>query len=241
MYGYAQDKHQKKAPHFSTQNSKLKTFHPQVKSLLYPCHEKMERKQQHLEIYSRAQLRRTPLCIHTDATATYRCLWNLTAMCSLAESNVYNSEERLFSGPSLKPSFVRFLNRTQRSVDVIWINYDGLRVKYKTLGPYEYFDVNTFVNHPWIFRDTESFDKMVVCNKDVFHPEPWDKASSDGVPSSPQRRLVCITIPVYRLKDRCFQIIRHYLRSKDAIFEADIPLVLKKEFFSYAQQAADRK
>ena len=39
------------------------------------------------------------------------------------------------SGPSSVPSFLRFINRTPRLVDVIWLNYDGIRIRYKTLPP----------------------------------------------------------------------------------------------------------
>lgn len=55
------------------------------------------------------------------------------------------------SRPSRGLSFVRFMNITQRKVDVIWINYEGARVRYKTLEPQEFVDVNK----------TDSFNKYI--------------------------------------------------------------------------------
>lgn len=37
----------------------------------------------------------------------------------------------LRSKASNKHAYIRFMNMTRRKVDVIWINYEGVRVKYK--------------------------------------------------------------------------------------------------------------
>ena len=65
----------------------------------------------------------------------------------------------LRSEPSTHHSFVRFCNRTLRRADVIWFNYTGQGVKYKTLLPTQTVDVNTFVGHPWMFRDHDTGDR----------------------------------------------------------------------------------
>jgi von Hippel-Lindau disease tumor supressor len=41
-------------------------------------------------------------------------------------------------------------------VNILWLNYEGERVRYKTLQPNQFVDVNTFVGHPWIFRDADT-------------------------------------------------------------------------------------
>ena len=63
-------------------------------------------------------------------------------MCSVKVNNLEDSGRRL--------AFVRFFNASPRNVDVIWINFNGGRVKYKTLEPKQFFDVNTYVAHPWV-------------------------------------------------------------------------------------------
>jgi hypothetical protein len=47
------------------------------------------------------------------------------------DNNFYRLGPRLRSKSSARASYIRFLNTTTRRVDVIWINYDGVRVKYK--------------------------------------------------------------------------------------------------------------
>jgi von Hippel-Lindau disease tumor supressor len=95
------------------------------------------------------------------------------------------------AGRSLIYSFVRFINKTLRRVDIVWLNYEGARVKYKTIQPEQFVDVNTFVGHPWIFRDADSGDRLVVHLHEIFQPLGW--SSADGWP--PQRKVVNISIP----------------------------------------------
>ncbi|XP_064649754.1 von Hippel-Lindau disease tumor suppressor-like [Lineus longissimus] len=121
-------------------------------------------------------------------------------------------------------SYVRFVNLTLRRVDVIWLNYQGIRVHYKTLDPEQYFNINTYVGHPWIFRDSLTGDKLVVRLKEVFEPVVW--TGDDGWP--PQRKVVNITIPVYSLKERCLQILRRVVPRKH-INHLEIPHTLKVE------------
>ena len=70
-----------------------------------------------------------------------------------------SGEVKLRSEPSRTHSYVRFCNRTLRRADVIWFNYEGQGVKYKTLLPTQTVDVNTFVGHPWMFRDHDTGDR----------------------------------------------------------------------------------
>ena len=77
------------------------------------------------------------------------------------------------SQPNRGLSFVRFRNVTHRTVEVIWINYEGIRVKYKTLQPDEFFDVNTYVAHPWIFLDAATHERLNANSRNIYEPGLW--------------------------------------------------------------------
>lgn len=77
------------------------------------------------------------------------------------------------SRPNKELSFVRFLNLTHRKVEVIWMNFEGVRVRYKILEPQDYFDVNTYVAHPWVFQDSKTHEYLLANLKEIYEPTPW--------------------------------------------------------------------
>jgi VHL beta domain len=48
---------------------------------------------------------------------------------------------------------LNFLNKTKTSINIIWIDYEGLRKPYKTLAPNQAFTQSTYVSHPWLITD----------------------------------------------------------------------------------------
>lgn len=118
------------------------------------------------------------------------CARNILKMAEASEPIQRGVEVRK-SKKSVICSFVRFMNRTQRGVDIVWLNYEGARVKFKTLSAYEFVDVNTYVGHPWIFLDMETGERLVVNLKSVYEP------TTGWVPGHwpPVRKVVNITIP----------------------------------------------
>ena len=89
-----------------------------------------------------------------------------------------NGGEQPRSIQSQQFSYIRFINRTQQTVDLFWMNYAGERVKYITLQPGGQFSVETFATHPWIFRDAISGYPLQVEGQEVFYPQPWDPGHS---------------------------------------------------------------
>ncbi|OXA58667.1 von Hippel-Lindau disease tumor suppressor [Folsomia candida] len=134
------------------------------------------------------------------------------------------------SKASRRPSYIRFKNTTERKVDVIWINYDGVRVKYKTLQPKEFFDVTSFVSHPWIFRDSDNHTKLICSSREIFDcPEPVYVKVNDGVRAT--RKLVNISLPLYSLHDCAMQAIQKMMKDPDDVYALEIPSSLQKELY----------
>ncbi|KAK3103211.1 hypothetical protein FSP39_017458 [Pinctada imbricata] len=100
-----------------------------------------------------------------------------------------NNDNVLKSKKSVHCSLVRFQNRTERAIDIVWLNYEGARVKYKTLQANEFVDVNTFIGHPWIFLDVETGERMVTELRDVY------ESNTKWSVQNQTRKIVNITNP----------------------------------------------
>ena len=147
----------------------------------------------------------------------------------------------LKSRQSLHKSYIRFQNNTNRKVDIIWINYEGHHVKYKTLMPGSYYDVNTFATHPWLFIDSETQDRLVVQSKEVFSPEPWHlqirHLRRGEIPPRVERTNVYITIPLYPLRQRCLQVVRNNLSQPEDAFKLELPNSLRNELADMVRES----
>ena len=68
---------------------------------------------------------------------------------------------------------VRFINHSESHVNVLWLNYQGEQVLYSTLEPSNgYYDVNTFVTHPWIAVEEETNHLMLLNSRQIYFPTP---------------------------------------------------------------------
>ena len=68
------------------------------------------------------------------------------------------------------PSYVTFFNRSDRTVNLFWINYEGKLVRYGRIPPFKGTSMNTYVTHPWIVRDANTGYPLLLNGKSVFHP-----------------------------------------------------------------------
>uniref|UniRef100_UPI0035900707 von Hippel-Lindau disease tumor suppressor-like n=1 Tax=Myxine glutinosa TaxID=7769 RepID=UPI0035900707 len=117
----------------------------------------------------------------------------------------------LRSGPSMVRSFVVFCNASSRRVRPVWLNYKGEPQSYPDILPHRARAMHTYVGHPWLFRDVVSGDKLLVNGKEVFFP-PQGVVEQDG---NVRYIPIHITLPVYSLKERCLQVVRVLVPSRD--------------------------
>ncbi|XP_041367157.1 von Hippel-Lindau disease tumor suppressor-like [Gigantopelta aegis] len=95
---------------------------------------------------------------------------------------------------------VIFKNETKRDIDLYWIGYDGMYVRYaRNLRTDRIYNVFTFETHPWVARDSNT-GAVIHFNKtcSVFIPV----ANEDCLPV-----IVPLNIPVYTLKEISVQAL----------------------------------
>ncbi|XP_074660908.1 protein Vhl-like [Tubulanus polymorphus] len=122
------------------------------------------------------------------------------------------------------PTVVNFANTSERTVDVVWLDFNGRMVWYYTLEPTDSVEMQTYVTHPWVFIDKYSGARMRANRNMVYHPTP----NNGNVPT------VLIHIPVYKLKERCLQVVSKALHERTDAEKLDIPTTLKHDLLNYA-------
>ncbi|XP_040262765.1 von Hippel-Lindau disease tumor suppressor [Bufo gargarizans] len=101
---------------------------------------------------------------------------------------------------------VVFCNRSSRTVQPIWVNFQGEPQPYPALPPGTGRRMNTYLGHIWLFREVGT-DLALTANKSEIYTAT---ASRNGQPA-----IVNICLPVYSLKDCCLQVIRSLVKPED--------------------------
>ncbi|XP_042223729.1 uncharacterized protein LOC121867735 isoform X2 [Homarus americanus] len=135
--------------------------------------------------------------------------------------------KNLRSRKSKEKCFVLFVNCTHRKIDVCWINFNGISKKYKTLYPGNQVEIQTYVTHPWVFRDTETRAAFVMDSERVFFPKPilQEELTVDDEVSF-HHPPVFIYSPFYTLKALAAQVVGSLLPNPEDAYDLIIPRVL---------------
>lgn len=134
---------------------------------------------------------------------------------------LFRPENNLQSLRSQTQVAIRLDNLTNRSVDVIWINYTGEYVKYGRLNHNNFVDIDTFETHPWIAIDAETKNRLLIDKKFVFMPKPWRQLVHDQHPNLPWERIpplnprktFTITTPLLSLRYKTLLELRSYIKN----------------------------
>lgn len=129
--------------------------------------------------------------------------------------------------------YLRFVNHTNRCIELVWVNYNGAYERYTLLRRFShYVDINTFQTHPWIALDQYTKDLMRIDRRPIYYPQqimgverPDPNNPNIRYPIQPQnRRQICvITLPLYSLRERCLLELRNHLSSTDDVVALHLP------------------
>lgn len=118
----------------------------------------------------------------------------------------------IYSRQSMTKVFLNFVNHCGRNVDVFWIDYTG-KPKFMLYmaadKPKELYPINTFVLHPFEFRDRHTHERMYVDHNPIYWPQPWCILFNNL--SAQQRRVtVRVHFPVRSLYETAaWQVLMH--------------------------------
>jgi len=132
---------------------------------------------------------------------------------------------------------IYFANLSVHDVDVIWIDYEGYEVVYKTLRPRQMFKLQTFVSHPWIFRHRLTKRRFLFQTKPQTTCQDIVNSLTFIAQEVPHNEVQVIYIfDVFQsLKEKCFQSVYKSigLNGSEELNESDIPRALIKEYHKY--------
>lgn len=142
----------------------------------------------------------------------------------MEEQEVNQNEFKLRSVNSDIATHVQFINQSRHYARAWWLDFAGLPVSYGDIRPGSVSRMNTFLTHPWVFRDTRNGAKLLANLEEVYIPTPTEYEES----GDPRFLSVVINNPVYSLQDFCLMLIRKLVRNEDYC-RLDIPEALRQE------------
>lgn len=135
------------------------------------------------------------------------------------ELNEKDEQTIVKSIDSTRRAYVRFTNCTTRPVDLWWRDFQGRRRRYVRLEPQKFFDINTFLTHPWEFTDRDTKEQFVINNKTIFRPPT-------SIADMRFRTNWNITIPVRTLRYSAMLIIALLLPDQRAASQLNLPQII---------------
>ncbi|KAM9325865.1 von Hippel-Lindau disease tumor suppressor [Gastrophryne carolinensis] len=129
------------------------------------------------------------------------------------------SVPQLRSFNSRQPAHAVFCNRSPRTVQPIWVNFQGEPQPYPALPPGTGRRMITYLGHIWVFREVDTDVPLTVNKQEIYLPSP----NVNGQPA-----VVNICLPVFTLKERSLQVVRSLVKQED-YRKLEIPPVLHRD------------
>lgn len=126
------------------------------------------------------------------------------------------------STDSSSRAYLRFTNKTTRPVDIWWRDFRGTRHHYICIDAGAYYDVNTFITHPWEFTDAVTKERYFINNTHIYRPP----ANLGGMRF---RTNWNITIGVRSLRETCMLALALRIKKAKRVRYLELPKTLEWE------------
>lgn len=138
------------------------------------------------------------------------------------------------SQSSTHVSYIMVLNLTGFQVDVVWIDYEGRHVKYKSIPHRSQWNSKTYVTHPWVFFKAGTRDQMNIVSRSGISSVLFPKGYKEG--EEERVRMFVLIRPVHSLKQLCFRTLYYVLElhKRDAQ-ELPLPRTVIQEFTDFVE------
>lgn len=144
------------------------------------------------------------------------------------DNNAQNDRDPRSLNSNLK-CYVRFINMTNKSVELMWINFTGQYIRYRILEKSDYIDINTYKTHPWIAKDVLTKDILHIDGKFLFQPKTTrefirERYPERHIPEHHEARVrAYITLPLYSLRYASLLTLRNYILKEEDVEELCLP------------------
>ncbi|GFY59629.1 VHL domain-containing protein [Trichonephila inaurata madagascariensis] len=129
------------------------------------------------------------------------------------------------SSPSRKGCWLRVINKTSRTVNIIWIDYHGREINYALLKPKDTQTIHTYEGHPWLCRDSVSNRRLLLNKNEIFVHQSAPLAG--GVNVLVPVVEVVISIPMLSMLDISADLVTRCISFKKDIQSLELPTALK--------------
>ena len=144
------------------------------------------------------------------------------------------------SQSSTQVSYIIVINMTGFEVDVVWIDYEGRYVNYRSIPHRSRWSAKTYVTHPWIFFKTGTRDRVNISSRSsissVLFPEGYKEGEEESY------RVFILIRPVHSLKQLCFRTLYYALKlNKREAQELPLPRTVIQEFTDFVETTINQE
>ncbi|XP_055929933.1 von Hippel-Lindau-like protein [Argiope bruennichi] len=129
------------------------------------------------------------------------------------------------SGPSRTPCLLEITNKTERCINIIWLDYFAREVNFGCVKPDAKKTIQSYVGHPWICRDSVTKRRLLL-NKETYFAATKSALNGEKKDNLPVLE-VTASNPMFTLVDIGAEAVSRLLPSEERLTSMRLPQNVK--------------